>query len=206
MKNKSSKYVKTYSHYVISGIISAILFVIMFLIIGQILFPVIVSVAVFIALVLITQPRYKIGGIDVDKVKNGQEIQDMISEGYNDLEEIGKQRVRVFDVEMRKKVENVYNSAAKIVDYIEKNPEKANQARRFFTYYIDITAKILKKYNDFVGTGFQNPEITKVIDQTSKALDILEKTYETILIKLIQNDVMDMEIEVNLLENMLKAE
>lgn len=201
-----NKPVKSYSHYIISGIIAVILFLIVYAVSHKILTGAIISVIVFVVLVLLTKPQKSKEKLDLSGFKNKQDIRAMLSQGHADLAEINSQRTKVSDLEMRKKVETVCNSANKIVDFVEKNPAKASEARRFFTYYIDMTKKILTKYNDYLSTGIQSDESAKVIDQTSRALDLLEETFTKIFDKLIQNDVMDIEADVNLLENMLKSE
>ena len=215
MENKPSKYKHSNAYVIIATFASAILFLLTFFIANalnpagffvNLLISVFIALGVYFSATLILKPVFKIGGVSIDTVKNGEEIRQIISHAYEDMSQIENQKSHIRDVHIKSMAQIVYDSAGSIIEYVEKNTEKISQARRFFTYYLDMTIKILKKYNDFVGTSLESEEMKKVLEQTEKALDILNQTFEQQLSKLMQNDIMDIESDVTLLENMLKTE
>ena len=90
--------------------------------------------------------------------------------------------------------------------YLEENPEKISLARRFFTYYLDLAAKLLDRYVDFQNTGIHSEEITEILQKTAEALPVLHHAFENQFTNLMQGELMDVEVDIELLKNTLQME
>ena len=78
--------------------------------------------------------------------------------------------------------------------------------RQFFTYYLDALLNILRKSNQISINGLKSDELARIHVQMNQHLDSLKKIFEDKLNKLLEDDFMDLDIELQMLNKMMKAE
>ena len=78
--------------------------------------------------------------------------------------------------------------------------------RQFFTYYLDALLNILRKSNQISKNGLKSDELARIHAQINQHLDSLKKIFEDKLNKLLEDDFMDLDIELQMLNKMMKAE
>ena len=107
---------------------------------------------------------------------------------------------------MRKDAQALYATGARILTYLEENPDKIKLARRFFTYYLDTAAKLLARYVDFQNTGLHSEEVMEILCKTAESLPVLNKAFEKQFTHLMQGELLDVEADIELLKSTLKME
>lgn len=85
----------------------------------------------------------------------------------------------------------------RILDYLKENPDKIKLARRFFTYYLDTTAKILERYMEFQNTGLHSEEVEHILTKTAETLPVLNRAFEGQFTHLMQGELMDVEADLS---------
>jgi 5-bromo-4-chloroindolyl phosphate hydrolysis protein len=104
------------------------------------------------------------------------------------------------------KIKKVLTNAEAIVADFKQDPRDIKLARNFFNYYLDATIRILKSYRDIVKYDHLDQKSKETLLKVEKMIEQIGIAFEKQLNKLLENDVMDLDVEITLLENMLKME
>ena len=191
----------------ISALISCAVFLLLFLAAGwNLAAAALLCILLYFGLGLILKPRKKIGGIDVEKIQGGEELQKLLEEARKDLKQISRAAREITNIKAKEDAEALEAGGRRILSYLEENPEKISMARRFFTYYLDTAAGLLERYTQLQETGLRTPEVTETLRKTAGTFPVLNEVFEKQFTRLMEGELMDVEAEISLLENTLKME
>ncbi len=191
----------------ISALISCAVFLLLFLAAGwNLAAAALLCILLYFGLGLILKPRKKIGGIDVEKIQGGEELQKLLEEARKDLKQISRAAREITNIKAKEDAEALEAGGRRILSYLEENPEKISMARRFFTYYLDTAAGLLERYIQLQETGLRTPEVTETLRKTAGTFPVLNEVFEKQFTRLMEGELMDVEAEISLLENTLKME
>ncbi|MDR3147613.1 MAG: 5-bromo-4-chloroindolyl phosphate hydrolysis family protein [Treponema sp.] len=190
--------------------------------------PLLIALAVFCAAVLILQwtigvaamlalgsyvglsflltPVLRLAGVNIEHIKNGEEIMTLLEEGEKDLASIKAMIDRSNDPQITAGARHVYREGGKIIAYIRRNPAKAVMARRFFNYYLDKADELLKKYDNLVSVEIETERLRSLKTKTISALESIAKGMVLQFSRLIASDVIDIEADIKLLESTIRME
>ena len=191
----------------ISALISCAVFLLLFLAAGwNLAAAALLCILLYFGLGLILKPRKKIGGIDVEKIQGGEELQKLLEEARKDLKQISRAAREITNIKAKEDAEALEAGGRRILSYLEENPEKISMARRFFTYYLDTAAGLLERYTQLQETGLRTPEVTEALRKTAGTFPVLNEVFEKQFTRLMEGELMDVEAEISLLENTVKME
>ena len=191
----------------ISALISCAVFLLLFLAAGwNLAAAALLCILLYFGLGLILKPRKKIGGIDVEKIQGGEELQKLLEEARKDLKQISRAAREITNIKAKEDAEALEAGGRRILSYLGENPEKISMARRFFTYYLDTAAGLLERYTQLQETGLRTPEVTEALRKTAGTFPVLNEVFEKQFTRLMEGELMDVEAEISLLENTLKME
>ena len=191
----------------ISALISCAVFLLLFLAAGwNLAAAALLCILLYFGLGLILKPRKKIGGIDVEKIQGGEELQKLLEEARKDLKQISRAAREITNIKAKEDAEALEAGGRRILSYLEENPEKISMARRFFTDYLDTAAGLLERYTQQQETGLRTPEVTEALRKTAGTFPVLNEVFEKQFTRLMEGELMDVEAEISLLENTLKME
>lgn len=108
--------------------------------------------------------------------------------------------------EMSDKISRLEAVAAKIFDQAESSPEKLPQMRRFLDYYLPTSLKLLETYAELEAQGIEGENIRESKHRIEDAMDTLVVAFENQLDKLFQADALDVSADIDVMENMLRAD
>ena len=186
----------------ISALISCAVFLLLFLAAGwNLAAAALLCILLYFGLGLILKPRKKIGGIDVEKIQGGEELQKLLEEARKDLKQISRAAREITNIKAKEDAEALEAGGRRILSYLEENPEKISMARRFFTYYLDTAAGLLERYTQLQETGLRTPEVTEALRKTAGTFPVLNEVFEKQFTRLMEGELMDVEAEISLLEN-----
>lgn len=172
----------------------------------NILVSALLAIGTFFGVYFLSKPRVKLGNLDVEMLQNGLELKELTDEADRDLKELNDYLRSIKSPEISKNGSALFELGTNIVTYLKRNPEKISKARRFLNYYLDTARDIVAKYAKFEGANIQSQELDELHGKTSKALVILQEAFKKQYVKLVANDMMDIEADINLLENTLREE
>ena len=186
-----------------SGLAAAVFFLAAFLGLHWNFFLCIVlAVLLFEGVYLLSRPRRRIGKIIVEDLENGEELE----EAREDFENIRRSMKQIEDAELREQSEQLHETAARILKYLEKHPEKIGMARRFIDYYQDTASSLLGKYVELQESSLKTEEALRLKEDTKGAIKTLNRAFEQQFQRLMSSEMLDMDAEIKLLEKMRKME
>ena len=185
-----------------SAILAAALFLVLLLIFHwNVLADAAVSVIVYFALTFLLKPTKKIGGVDVESIHGGEALGETMDEAKDNLRRIQKAALFMRSRQLQDDALKMADTARQIIRYLEGHVEQIPQGRRFMTYYLDTAAAILSRYVEFQNNSAPEKDMKRISDSTEAAVRTLQETFESLYSRLLQGEVMDMEVDVDVLKN-----
>ncbi len=164
------------------------------------------AVGTYVGVYLLAKPKLRIGHIRVDSLPDGDELKRLLLEAKDDMDAINRASKQITNLPIRQQSEQLYQTGIRILEYLEKNPDRIPAARRFLGYYLNTARDILEKYLPFQNSGLRTDEVKRVTQATERAMPILNQAFETQFTNLMQNDIMDIESDIKVLEMTLQSE
>ena len=104
------------------------------------------------------------------------------------------------------KVSRLEDLTGKIFKIVEENPEKQPQLRRFMSYYLPTTLKLVRSYATLEKQGVKGENIMSTKRSISDILDTLSTGFEQQLDQLFKSDAIDIAADINVLENLMQQD
>jgi hypothetical protein len=165
-----------------------------------------VSLGCYVGLTFLFTPVFRIGGVNIEHMKNGEEILALLEEGEKDLASIRAIMDVSKDPQIKARAQSVYREGAKIIEYVKKNPARAVMDRRFFNYYLDTANEMLKKYHNLTSAEIETERLKSLKEKTFSALETIAKGMVLQFSRLITSEVIDIEADIKLLESTIRME
>lgn len=122
------------------------------------------------------------------------------------LDELRRVNDEIPDEEMTDKISRLEAVSAKIFEQAKADPEKLPQMRKFMDYYLPTSLKLLNTYAELDKQGVEGENITESKHRIERTMDTLVKAFETQLDKLFASDALDVSTDIDVMENMLRAD
>ncbi len=125
-----------------------------------------------------------------------------LAAAYAKLDRINETRLRVHSREFQKRLGGIVDGSHRILQAIENDPRDLRRARKFLNVYLDGIEKVSEKY---------------VRTHPKAQTPLLEQNYRTLLVdmenvcneqydRLMQNDAIDLDVQIEVLSTRLKRE
>ena len=153
------------------------------------------------------------GELVMSSIKTKETLKETNLSLYQKIENAKRQNKEIINV--IPKVENEYTKTNlkeiseninKILNVVEKNPDKEKRLRNFFDYYLPVLIKIINKYDEIENQKLVSKEGKEFLNKANKMIDETNKAFKMILSSLYQKDIMDADAEMKVYEMMLKAD
>lgn len=103
-------------------------------------------------------------------------------------------------------IERIEALTAGILDTVRQRPERADDARRFVSYYLPVTLKLLESYRLMEKQSYQGQTIQSSRTQIEAALKKLVFAIEQQQDRLFRSEAMDVDAEIAVLETMMRSD
>ena len=110
------------------------------------------------------------------------------------------------DETISSKVTRLEDLTEKIFKIVEDAPEKKPQLRRFMSYYLPTTLKLIRSYATLEKQGVKGENILNAKASISNILDTLTTGFEQQLDQLFKSDAIDIATDVSVLENLMQQD
>jgi len=122
------------------------------------------------------------------------------------IAELRELNVTIADIPISNKINRIEEITAKIFRIVEENPEKQPQIRRFMSYYLPTTLKLLRSYATLEKQGIKGENITSAKENIGRILDTLATGFEQQLDQLFRADAIDIAADITVLENLMQQD
>lgn len=141
-----------------------------------------------------------------DKSNSNESFYDILNLAKKQNAKIYEVMKKIEDKELVKNIDEIHDTADKIIDEVSKNPSKLNKSQNFFNYYLPTTLKILITYDNIENQQVENDEISKIMENTKKMIIKINASLEIQLASLFQAEIIDTDAEIKVLDTMLKSD
>lgn len=130
----------------------------------------------------------------------------MTEEGREYLKQIREANDALPEEEISRKLFRLEEITAKIFEYVEQHPGKLPEIRKFISYYLPTTLKLVNAYRKFDSQPIQGENITEAKKEIRQTLDTINVAFENLLNSLFRDDTLDVSTDISVLETMLAQE
>jgi hypothetical protein len=143
----------------------------------------------------------------MDSQDNVQQTVDLQPNQYSDfVTELRDVSSGIVDETISGKVTRLEELTEKIFRIALEEPDKQPQLKRFVSYYLPTTLKLVRSYATLEKQGIKGENIVTAKKSIGNILDTLTTGYEQQLDKLFGNDVIDIAADIYVLENLLQQD
>ena len=140
------------------------------------------------------------------KTTGNPEIDALIKERDRALSEMRRLNDAIEDARISEQIDHLEQTTAKIIGHVVDNPKKLPQIRRFMSYYLPTTLKLLNAYDRMDCAGVAGDNISSTKERVEKMMDTLVQAYDKQFDALFGDEAMDISTDITVLENLLRQE
>lgn len=134
------------------------------------------------------------------------EVDTLIEEAYGFLREMNNEREKIQNKDFSRKTKEIVDISYKIIKKLRHNPQAIFSAKQFLIHYLPTTTKLITNYGYMESQGISGTNISAAMAKIENSLDTLLDAYRMQLDKLFAEAALDLEVDIDVLENMLKLE
>lgn len=133
-------------------------------------------------------------------------LHQMRTEGNAYLTKIRESNDALPEEDISLKLDALEDITGKILDYVEKHPEKLPQIRKFLCYYLPTTLKLVEAYRDLERQPSSAEGAAETKEEIREAIGKINLAFQQLLSNLMQDDLLDLSADISALETMFAQE
>ena len=103
-------------------------------------------------------------------------------------------------------IDRLEEDTRKIIDHVVEHKEKLPQIKRFLSYYLPTTLKLLNAYDRMGAAGVSGENIDTTRDRIDAMMDTIVSAFDKQLDALFADEALDISTDITVMENLLKQE
>ena len=141
-----------------------------------------------------------------EKPTGNEALDKMLKEGNLALAEMQRLDDNIQDEKISADIQKLKEICGKIFEQVKADPTKLPQIRKFMSYYLPTTLKLLNAYDRMGATGVAGENITATMERVEKMMGTIVTAFEKQLDSLFGADAMDISTDITVLETMMARE
>jgi len=134
------------------------------------------------------------------------EIEQVIVKGRGYIRQMKAANEAIKGEEISQKLSRLELVTTKIFAYVEKNPEKLTEIRKFMDYYLPTTLKLINAYQEFDSHSFEGDTLVNAKAEIAQTLDTINIAFENLFDSLFEDAAMDISTDISVLQAVLARE
>ncbi len=130
----------------------------------------------------------------------------VITRGQEMLRQIREVNDAIPDPTLSRQMYELERLCVQIFKTVSENPQKAPQIRKFMSYYLPTTLKMLRSYQVMQDRGVSRSELSEAHRTLVRGMDMVLTACQKQLDNLFQADMLDVSTDIDVLEQMLKRD
>ncbi len=135
-----------------------------------------------------------------------EQVRTMVEKGVEMLDAFKRQRDAVNESVFTRRIDELRKNLDKVLRNVIEQPEEARHLRKLNSYYLPTALKMLEGYRSAKAQGTSYMVISETRQNVLGMLDKLNEALAATLDTMLKNDLEDMEIEIDVFDQMLKAD
>ena len=133
-------------------------------------------------------------------------LKEAVEEGRRHVELIRKANEEIAGEEVSAKLYRLEDVTRKIFEHIQSHPQKLSEIRKFMSYYLPTTLKLVHVYCELEKQPVNGENIVNAKADIERTLDTINVAFENLLDDLFEETAMDVSTDISVLETMLAQE
>jgi len=130
----------------------------------------------------------------------------MIADGDGAIKTMRALNDSIQDETISRQIDRLEEVSSRIFRYVKDNPAKLPQIRKFMSYYLPTTIKLLTAYDQMSRQGVSGENITGTMKKVEGMMSTIVRAFEKQLDSLFGDEAMDISTDITVLENMMVRE
>ena len=130
----------------------------------------------------------------------------LLAERERALSEMRRLNDSIADPVISAHIDHLEDVTGKILDHVAQQPEKRGQIRRFLSYYLPTTLKLLNAYDRMDEAGVSGVNIDGTKGRIAEMMDTISAAFDKQLDALFGGEALDISTDITVLEQMLSRE
>lgn len=135
-----------------------------------------------------------------------RELRFTIDMGQNYIKQIQSVNEAIPKEEISRKLYRLENIVTQILEYVEKNPKKLPEVKKFTNHYLPITLKLVNSYKELNDQPVHGGNIKSAKNEIEKSIDIINIAFEKLLDDLFEEIALDISTDISVLQTLFTQE
>ncbi len=135
-----------------------------------------------------------------------EELDKMLADGRAALAELRRLDDDIADEKISADIVKLESVSNRIFEQVKAEPRKLPQIRKFMSYYLPTTLKLLNAYDQVSAQGVDGENINATKDKVAGIMDSIVAAFEKQLDSLFGDQALDISTDITVLENMMARE
>lgn len=134
------------------------------------------------------------------------EVDALLRQGREFVEELAALAGKINDPEILGELGDICNISQQIFTQVAAAPEKAPQIRKFMTYYLPTTIKLVSTYTEVDETGVNGENASAIKANIKNVLGTMRTSFTSLLDGLFMEEALDISTDITVLKTLLAEE
>lgn len=135
-----------------------------------------------------------------------EEVRAVIAEGRGYLKQIKESNDAIPGEEISAKISRLELVTDRIFNRVEQHPDLVEELRRFMKYYLPMTVKLLKAYEELDRQEVQGSNILKSKGEIEDTLDTINRAFENLLDSFFEDTAVDISSDISVMQTLMAQE
>ena len=135
-----------------------------------------------------------------------EELDKMIADGKLAIGEMRRLNESIKDETVSRQIDRLEEISGKIFAQVQAEPKKLPQIRKFMSYYLPTTLKLLNAYDRMSDQGVSGENISGTMKRVEDMMDTIVQAFEKQLDSLFGAEALDISADIVVLDNMMARE
>ena len=140
------------------------------------------------------------------KTTGNPEIDALVKERDRAVSEMRRLNDAIEDAKLSRQIDHLEAVTRQIIDLVVAEPKKLPQIRKFMSYYLPTTLKILNSYDRMGSAGVDGENISTTKQKIEAMMDTIVTAYDKQLDALYGEEALDISTDITVMEQMLQQE
>jgi len=122
------------------------------------------------------------------------------------LENLRKANDAIPDPEISGNLDRMYKAGTQIFNELNRDPKKVGLVRRFMSYYLPTSEKLMEQYQVLMNADTKGENITSAMATIERSLGFAANAFEKCADNLYKDDEMDIDAEIKVMQTMLTGD
>lgn len=155
---------------------------------------------------LMSRQRMEAERAEKEKYAANPKLEATIEEGMVCIQKIREANDAIPGEVISEKLDRLERIVTRIFDYMKKYPDRLHEIRRFTSYYLPTTLKLVAAYREFDAQEIQGETVLESKKEIENALDTINQSFEAMYDKLFEQTARDLSADISVLHTMLQQE